>query len=226
MKNQVCALILAIGMALCGYFIYCGIDNIANRDRYVTVKGLAEREVMADKAKWTLSVNVSGNNLEQLYPLLEPKVQAIIDYLKKNGVTDDEIVREAPSTEDRSTWYEWEKKMGYMDRYVLTSNLVIVSMNVDNILNIYANQLDLLKLGAKSLYINYEYTGLNDLKPEMVEEATRNARTVADKFAKDANCSLGSIRTARQGQFEVTADDVLLYKRKVRVVTTIDYYLK
>ena len=75
-------------------------------------------------------------------------------------------------------------------------------------------------------YIRYEYTGLNDLKPEMVEEATVNARIVANKFAEDANAKLGNLKSARQGQFEIESDDVMPHMRKVRVVTTMEYYLK
>ena len=75
-------------------------------------------------------------------------------------------------------------------------------------------------------YIQYEYTGLNELKPEMVEEATRNARLVANKFAEDAKAKLGDLKSARQGQFEVESDDVMPHMRKVRVVTTMEYFLK
>lgn len=228
MKNYVWALILGIGVALAGYFIYCGIDNFANKDRHVTVKGLSEREVMADKVTWSLSFNVSGNALEFLYESLEPKQEKLINFLKSNGVKDEEIFKDVPSAEDRSSWYNWNEKKGLIDRFVVTGRLTIVSNDVEKIMNLRMKQLDLLKQGVilDNSYCNYEYTGLNELKPEMVEEATRNARVVANKFAEDANCKLGSIRTARQGQFEVTSDDVMPYKRQVRVVTTIDYYLK
>lgn len=228
MKNQIWSIIIAIGIALGGYFIYCGIGSFAGRDRYVGVKGLSEREVLADKATWNLSVNVSGNVLERLYPLLDPKMQTVVKYLKSKGVTDEEIIYRAPSFTDRSERYDWDKKKGLMDQYVVTGSLTIVSMDVEKIRQIHMNQLELLQLGVslEASYLDYEYTGLNALKPEMVEEATRNARIVADKFAKDADCTLGSIRTARQGQFQIESDDVLPHKRKVRVVTTIEYYLK
>lgn len=228
MKNYVWALILGIGVALSGYFIYCGIDNFANKDRHVTVKGLSEREVMADKVTWSLSVSVSGNTLEYLYESLEPKQAKLISFLKANGVKDEEIFKNVPSAEDRSTWYNWNEKKGTMDRFVVTGSLTIVSSDVEKVMNLRMKQLDLLKQGVllDNSYCNYEYTGLNYLKPEMVEEATKNARIVAQKFAEDAGAKLGSICTARQGQFEVESDDVMPHKRKVRVVTTIDYYLK
>ena len=89
-------------------------------------------------------------------------------------------------------------------------------------------QLDLIRVGVvlDNNYISYEYTGLNELKPEMVAEATVNARIVANKFAEDANAKLGNLKSARQGQFEIDSDEVMPHMRKVRVVTTMEYYLK
>ena len=228
MKNQIWAVILSIGVALSGYFIYCGIDALANKDRHVTVKGFSEREVMADKATWYLSVKVSGNQIERLYDQLEPKLQTVRKFLKRNGVSDEEMVASAPDLNDRSDWYNWAEQRGKIDQYELTGHITVVSRDVDKIRAIELNQQELLKLGVmlNGSAPNYEYSGLNDLKPEMVQEATQNARVVADKFAQDANCELGSIRTARQGQFEVTSHEVFPYKRQVRVVVNIDYYLK
>lgn len=228
MKNQIWALMIGLGVALAGYFIYCGIESFATQDRAVTVRGLSEREVLADKATWTISYNVTGNHLESLYSRLEPKKDAIVSFLKENGVTDEEIVLSPSTANDRSSWYEWEKKKAFTDQFELTGNMTIVSRDVEKIRQLRLRQLDLINKGVvlDNNYVNYEYTGLNNLKPEMIEEATRNARVVGEKFAKDANCSLGSIKTARQGQFEVESDDVMPHMRKVRVVTTIEYYLK
>ena len=198
MKNYVWALILGIGVALSGYFIYCGIEKIANKDRHVTVKGLSEREVMADKVTWSLSYNVAGNALEFLYESLEPKQDKLIKFLKSNGVKEDEIFLDVPSAEDRSSWYNWNEKKDVMARFVVTGRLTIVSSDVEKIMTLRMKQLDLLKQGVllDNSYCSYEYTGLNDLKPEMVEEATKNARIVAQKFAEDAGAKLGSICTA------------------------------
>ena len=184
--------------------------------------------MIADKVTWSLSFNVTGNALEFLYESLEPKQEKLIRFLKANGVQEEEIFRDVPSAEDRSSWYNWNEKKGLIDRFVVTGRLTIVSSDVEKIMNLRMKQLDLLKQGVilDNSYCSYEYTGLNGLKPEMVEEATKNARIVAQKFAEDAGAKLGSICTARQGQFEIESDDVMPHKRKVRVVTTIDYYLK
>lgn len=229
MKNYVSALLIAIGLSLSGFFIYLGISNYSNKDRMVSVRGLSERQVLADKATWSLSTTITGNDVEPLYEQLEPQVQQVINFLKDRGFTDEEIVREAPTAYDRSDMYEWEKKRLYMDRYEATGHLTIVSKDVEKVRNLYLNQLDLMKAGVNISSYNcpsYEYMGLNDLKPAMVEEATRNARIVGEKFAKDAECELGRIINARQGQFEVDSDEILPHIRKVRVVTTIQYELK
>lgn len=120
------------------------------------------------------------------------------------------------------------KRKGSVDQYVLTGHLNVVSSDVETVRKLQLRQLDLIHSGVvlENSYIQYEYTGLNDLKPEMIEEATKNARVVANKFAEDADCKLGSIKSARQGQFEVESDEVMPHMRKVRVVTTIEYFLK
>lgn len=228
MKNQIWSILIGIGIALSGYFIYCGMDGFATKDRYVTARGLSERQVLADKAVWTISFEITGNQIEYLYEALEPKKEALVNFLKSNGINDEEIVFAPSTATDRSTWYEWEKKKDSMHRYELTGHMTIVSKDVEKVRQLQLRQLDLLHSGVilENSYISYEYTGLNELKPEMVEEATRNARIVASKFAEDADCKLGSIKSARQGQFEVESDEVMPHMRKVRVVTTIEYFLK
>ncbi len=228
MRNLAWAALLSIGIALSGYFIYQGIDNVANKDRYVTVKGLSEKEVMADKATWYLSVKVTGNQPERLYDQLAPKLETLRKYLQENGVTEQELVVCPSNLYDRSGWYNWAEQKGKIDQYELNGTLTVVSNDVNKIRAIELKQQELLKLGVllEGSSPNYEYSGLNTLKPDMVQEATLNARKVADKFAEDAQCQLGSIRNARQGQFEVTSNDVLPYKRQVRVVVSIDYFLK
>lgn len=228
MKHLLGSLILAAGIALSGYFIYCGVDNIAHKDRFVTVKGLSERDVLADKVTWTLGFARKGEDLEACYRAIGPDKDRIVAFLKKHGIKDEEIFPDVPSSEDHSTWYNWHEMKGTTPRFTVSQNVVVVTSNVQNIIDLRSDYLAFVDAGivADISSCSYEYTGLNELKPEMVEEATRNARLVAGKFAADAQCTLGSIRTARQGQFEVDSDEVMPHKRHVRVVTTIDYYLK
>ena len=228
MKNQLWSVLLGFGIALAGYFIYCGINGFTEKERIVTAKGLSEREVLADKAVWSISYSVTGNNLEYLYGALPSKKDAMVKFFLTNGILKEEMIDTPSTATDRSTWYDWASKQNTTDRYELTGHMSIVSKDVEKLRQLQLRQLDLIQQGVvlESSYINYEYTGLNDLKPEMVEEATRNARVVAQKFAEDAGAKLGSIKSARQGQFEVVSDEVMPHLRKVRVVTTIEYFLK
>lgn len=228
MKNQFGTIVIGVCIALAGYFMYLGLSNFTSCERLVTSRGLCEREVMADKAVWSISYSVSGNQLESLYDRLEPKKKAIVDFFKANGIKDEEIVFKPSYSVDRSSMYNWGDLKGKVDQYELNGRMTIVTHNVENVRQLHLRQADLLKSGValEQSNMEYDYTGLNELKPEMVEEATSNARIVANKFAKDAGCELGSIKTARQGQFEVYGDDVLPHMCKIRVVTTIEYYLK
>lgn len=210
MKQHLGLLFVAVSIVIFGYFVKEAAIGMRNSDRTVSVKGLSERTVLADHVTWSLSTQVSGNDMVALYDQLEQKMTTLREFLRENGVTGEEIFDMAPSSEDRSSWYEWEKKKAYMDRFVLTGHLNVVSSNVEKIRKLHLRQSELLRKGVLlESFPNYTYTGLAELKPEMVEEATLNARVVAQKFAKDAGCDLGSIKTARQGQFEVDSDDVL-----------------
>ena len=229
MKNQTGLIVVGLCIALAGYFVYLAIDNLSARERVVSAKGLSERTVPADKAVWNISYCVTGNVVESLYNRLEAKKNALVTFLKKNGISDKDIVYAPAVATDRSTWYDWnEEKAAKMEQYVLTGHLTVVSGDVEKIRKLQLRQQDLLSQGVvlEGSSVTYEYTGLNSLKPDMVEEATSKARLVADKFAEDAGCTLGSIKTARQGQFEVESDEILPHMNHIRVVTTIEYYLK
>ena len=115
-------------------------------------------------------------------------------------------------------------------KYTLSTSLVISTDNVDLVVKSQGRESDLLKEGiivaSNSWNLDYQYNGLPELKPSMIEEATRNARAVAQKFAEDAQCRLGSIRRASQGQFSIEADEYQPWVKHVRVVTTVDYFLE
>ncbi len=228
MKNSI---ILGISIIVGCWLIKAGIESYAYKDRCVSVKGLAEREVKADKVIWPLSYSEVGNDMGLLYQEMERKKSTIVSFLTENGITDAEIMLSAPSVIDRKAQQWSSDNIQY--RYQASSTITVSSYNVDRVLNLLQSQQELLKRGVAVGGYAYDvpatqflFTKLNDLKPEMVEEATRNARQVAEKFAEDANCDLGSIRNAQQGQFSITEDATTPHIKKIRVVTTVDYYLK
>lgn len=221
------SVIVAIGIAIAGFMVYLGVHEFAIKDRAVTVKGLSTRDVKADYVVWPLSFSVDGNDLKQLHQTTDETVQTIKAFLKTKGFTDEEM-----SMGDMNISNNWA---GYYDRrpeyhYSINATLVVSTTNVDKVINNQGCQSELLAKGvllnSYQWNISYQYNGLNELKPEMVEEATTNARAVAQKFADDSRSRLGGIRQASQGQFSIESNDNQPWMKRVRVVTTVDYYLK
>ena len=226
------AAILALGMAAMGYEIASGIRDFKAQDRTVTVKGLSERDVPANKVTWPLVYKELGNDPVQMYRTLEEKNQKVVAFLKGGGITDDEISVNPPTISDRQADNYGNEIMTY--RYKAKSVITVTSTNVDKVRQLISRQADLMKEGIAlvtpeydSSPVTYEFTGLNEVKPEMVEEATRNARLTAEKFASDSDCRLGKINSASQGQFTIEDRDATTpYIKHIRVVNTIQYGLK
>ncbi len=232
MKNwRIEAVILAVGMSLAGVFVRNGLSEFSSRSRVVTVKGLAEMEVKADKVTWPLTYKVLGNDLVSLYNEIEETDAKIIAFLKSRGVRDDEISVNAPEIIDTKAERYNTTVQPY--RYNVTTVVTVTSKQVDLVRGLINEQSELLKQGVAIVSgdyrynVTYDYTSLNDIKPKMIEEATKNARKAAEKFAKDSESRLGSIQRAYQGQFSIeNRDSNTPYIKQVRVVTTIDYSLE
>lgn len=231
--NIISAVILAAGMALMGCAIRSGIVSFKNYDRVVSVKGLSEREIKADKVIWPLVYKELGSDPVVMYDLLEKKNQLVLTFLKEAGITDSEISVNPPTIADRQADNWGNEIMTY--RYKATSVITVTSSDVDKVRQLMTRQTELMKLGVPIVSgeygdnnaISYEFTALNDIKPEMVEEATKNARITAQKFAEDSHCSLGGIRTASQGQFSIENRDANTpYIKRIRVVNTIEYMIE
>lgn len=228
MNNKILpAAIVALGIALAGVMVYLGVHEFANKDRAVTVKGLSTREVKSDYVVWPLSFSVDGNDLKQLHQTTQETIEMVKNFLRSKGFTDEEM-----SMGDMNISNNWA---GYYDRrpeyhYSINATLVVSTTNVDKVINNQGCQSELLAKGvllnSYQWNISYQYNGLNELKPEMIEEATTNARAVAQKFADDSRSRLGGIRQASQGQFSIESNDNQPWMKRVRVVTTVDYYLK
>ena len=224
-------LFIGIGLVILGLFIKNGIENFKEMDRVVAVKGLSEKEVKADRAIWPLMYKEIGDNLLDINSKITEKNDAIIKFLKSNGVLADEITVSAPEVIDMQAERYSNNQAQY--RYNVTSVITVTSSKIDLIRKLMENQSELIKKGIALTAEDYKYqkqflfTGLNKIKPEMIEEATKNARTSALKFAQDSESKLGKIRNADQGQFSINDRDANTpYIKSVRVVTTIFYYLE
>lgn len=207
------------------------VKNYTDSSRNVTVKGLCEQEVMADRAIWPIVYKQAGDKINLIASDVEAKNKIIIEWLRKAGFEDSEISIAAPTIEDFQA-------NGYMEHrafnYVMTSVITVCTSKVQEVVDLQTKQFDLLSYGIPigsgnrwDFPVKYEYTKLNEIKPEMIENATQNAREAADKFAKDSGASVGKIISANQGQFSITdRDSNTPYMKTVRVVTTVTYGIK
>ncbi len=225
------AAFLAVSIVVLGFTLKAGIDNFTNRSRVVTVRGLCEKEVKANKVTWPIVTKSLGNDLPSLYSQIEGTNAKILSFLKANGITDSEISVNAPNVYDQAADRYGNQQVLY--RYSLTNVVVVTSEQVEKVQQLIKRQTELLKQGVAivagdySYQTNYEYTELNSIKPEMIAEATANAREAADKFANDSKSKLGKIQTASQGQFSINDRDQYTPNIKtVRVVTSITYQLQ
>lgn len=225
------AIIIAVGLFLLGSQVKKGITEFIAKDRIVTVKGLAEMEVPADKVVWPLMFKDIGNDPTTIYANINKKNQAIVAFLKSRGIQEEEISIAAPEIIDMEAERYGAQNVNY--RYNATSVITVTSQRVDVVRQLMGEQTELLKQGIAitggdyRYNVTYSFTKLNDVKPRMIEEATRNARAAAEKFAKDSDSRLGKIRNASQGQFVIEdRDSNTPYIKSIRVVTTVNYYLK
>lgn len=223
--------IIALGMLALGLCIKSGIDNFTNKDRVVTVKGLAEKEVKADKVTWPIQTKELGNDLPQLYGKINVTTAKIKAFLKQQGVKDSEISVNAPMVIDLNA-DQWNNNVRKF-RYNITSTITVTSSQVELVRGIIARQGELLKQGVAVVdggydsKVQYEYVSFKKMKPTMMQEAIKNAELTATQFAKNSSSKLGKIVKADQGQFSIEDRDATTpYIKKVRVVTTVTYSLK
>ena len=225
-------LAIMVGLIVMGSMLPKAVGKFREYDRTVNVKGLCEREVKADKVIWPVVYRVMADDIQSIYDQTDRNNAAIIAFLKSGGISDSEITVSVPEISDK-----YANEYGSNDRafrYIAKTVITVYSSEVDKVLDLMSKQADLLKRGIVTGGSNqwenpveFKYEGLNGIKPEMIEEATKNAREAAQKFAKDSDSRLGKIKTANQGTFTIeNRDSNTPYIKKVRVVTSVTYYLR
>lgn len=233
-KSVAAAAILAAGIVIAGWLLYRGVVHFKDSDRVVSVKGLSEKEVKADRVIWPLVYKLAGNDVASLYNTIENNNSKIVSFLVSNGIAEDEITVSPAEVVDMDA--ERYVSQGVKYRFNVTSVLTVSTDKVDLVVDLMSRQGDLLRQGiAVGSGDDYRYRtqflytseSLNGIKPVMIEEATRNARIAAEKFARDSESRLGKIKRANQGQFSISDRDANTpYIKTVRVVTSVDYLLK
>ena len=219
-----------LGLAAVGYQLANAAIKYKEYERTVTAKGLSEREYPADIVIWPIQFTESSNDLAQLYSSIEASNLKIKSFLEKNKINSNEISISTPQITDKSAQQYGNAKAEF--RYTAQQTVTVYSKNIQIVQGVMKLLPELGKTGIAFTGGNYQgqtdyiFTRLNEVKPEMIEEATRNAREVAEKFAADSNSKLGKIKRAAQGQFSISARDKNSpYIKKIRVVSTVEYYL-
>ncbi|MDE6279238.1 MAG: SIMPL domain-containing protein [Paramuribaculum sp.] len=223
--------VISIGLLALGLCVRSGLKSFTDSQRKVEVKGLCEREVPANQVTWPIVFSLGGSNLPDLYSKVESTNKQIINFLTENGVTADEVSVSAPKLSENTDSYNY--KPGITPPYTITSTVTVSSDKVELVRGLITRQGDLLSQGIPVVSqdygntITYSFTDLNSIKPEMIAEATQNAREAANKFAEDSDSKLGKIFNAKQGQFSITdRDNFTPYIKTVRVVTSLTYLLE
>lgn len=244
-KRSFVVLVVAILLGMLGGSFILGksLESFRKADRYVIVKGFSEREVKADLAVWPISVKTANNDLTEASKALETAKNKVVQFLTENGFDGNEIIQQDLRVSDRQS-NEYGSGTKDMLRYVVETTILVRSNNVDKV-NKVSRMTDALVrtgvvLGAKNEGgPRFMYTQLKSIKPEMMAEATRNAKTAAAQFAKESGSSVGQIRIASQGLFSIADRDEFSgggegnsygsgtsdLNKRVRVVVTIEYFL-
>ena len=243
LRSVFVALSIVIGLSLLGFFIFKGLKTFSDKDRVVTVKGLAEMNMTATSAIVTLEFSYSGDNLQDIVKQTENKKNAILAYLTGNGYDKSEITINNIAVNDRQKYYETQfhnnqQVQVKVDRYTITQGINIQSKDVKSTED--KNARILLDLVSKDLTCNistnYTFPDLNSIKPQLIAESTKNARIAGEQFANDSQAKLGKIKTASQGQITIAGKYYYdeensekpkePYIQKARVVSTIVFFLE
>jgi uncharacterized protein len=239
-QSTIGAIILAIGISLGGLLVGGGFARGRSADRFVTVKGVAEREVSADLAIWPLRVVSADNDLTTAHTRLQLSVQKIMQFLAAQHVDTTSATLANFEVSDAFT-NQYGGSNNAPTRYVIHQTIVVRSNDPARVLAASQHVAELVNSGVVlssggeygSGGPTFVFTGLNKLKPAMIGEATARAREAAAQFAHDSRSSLGGIRQASQGVFEILPRDQAQgitqesqVAKTVRVVSTVDYFLK
>jgi hypothetical protein len=237
---------IAVGNALAGWFIARSIYYWRANDRYISVKGIAERQVKADLAIWDISYKITGDDLTQITAESLKNQKIIVSFLTKHNFALNEIEPQRIEVLDQYTREYTASKPEH--RYIITGGIMLRTPNVDLVRQVSQLNAELIQQGivlmSKTDYQNlpnprYFFTKLDEIRPQMLEQATKSARLVADQFANNASCQIGYIRRASQGVFQILNinsnagqsygienNQIGDINQVVRVVISIDYALK
>jgi len=237
-------IVIIIGFIITSVILGRSLQRFKTEDRTISVKGFSEREVKSDLVVWTIRTRIASNDLSEGSKSIEEAKNKVIEFLLRNNIKQEDIIQKDLIVNDKKA-QEYNNPVGDTYRFIIDKIIQVRSSEVDNVQKVSRMTDELLKAGVvlsnRNEYegsVKFFFTKLNEIKPDMLSEATRNAREAAEKFAKESNTRLGDLRKATQGLFTIIdRDDFLsgqtnygmsgsdLYK-KVRVVVNVDYSIK
>lgn len=220
--------LLGLGLAVGGWFVADGLYRARAEQRQVTVKGLAEREVRADLALWPIVYSATADDLGVLQGRLDAATGIIDAFLDARGFSAEERGLSQPRITDHQAFPNAQSS----ERYMAEQTVAVRTSRVDDVQRAMRESGELVKAGV-AMIRSYEaqtqffYTQLETIKPQMIAEATQDARRAAEQFAKDSGSKVGAIRTAQQGYFTIEDRDPFSPDwKRIRVVTTVQYLLE
>lgn len=223
----VSAALVALGLAAGGYFVGQGISERGAGRRIISVKGLSEREVPASVATWTIGYSSTGNDLGEINRKLAESTKAVVAFLKEAGFAETDMAVQPPSLHDTSMDVREKDSPPPPERYRADQSVLLRTSKVDAIKPALASASNLMVSGvllSGKSEPNYIFNQVNEIKPAMIQEATKNARIAAEQFSRDSQTTLGKLRNATQGWFQVENRDAATPERKiVRVVVDVEY---
>ena len=230
-NSAVWGISIGLGILLAGLAVSHALIKTRSFQRYVTVKGLAEREVDADLSIWPITFKEASDDLIELQRSIGSKRRMITEFLVQSGFEKGDISYAAPVITDLQAERHYGDASESPYRYLAQTTITLRSTNVQRVKQVMEGSADwigkgIVLIGGWENRAEFLFTGLNEIKPAMIEEATINAREAAKKFAQDSGSKVGKIRTASQGLFSIQNRDMNTPERKkVRVVTTVQYFL-
>ena len=227
MTAIISALLLAVGIYAGGFFIGDGISNWNSGRRIIAVKGLSEKEVPSSVAVWTVAYAATGNDLNAINRKLSDSTKSVVAFLKNAGFDEKDMSVQPPAVHDASTEPREKDTPAPPERFRAEQSVLLRTSQVDLIKPALASASTLMTNGVlltAGCQPNYVYNQLNEIKPAMIQEATKNARIAAEQFSRDSQTRLGKLRNASQGWFQVENRDAATPERKVvRVVVDVNY---
>jgi hypothetical protein len=221
--------LIGAGLAIAGLFVAHGLKGVGDGPSLVTVRGVSERDVVADLATWTIATQANGSDLALVQGKADADAEAVRSFLAANGFTPEEV---QPRGSSVNQYYD--SSLGRLN-ITIRQRFLARTTNIGRMQKAFANQAEMIRKGvaldSDMGGVSYSFTKLNDVKPTMIAEATKSARESAEQFARDSDTRVGGIRQATQGLFSITGRDGEsgggsdTPYQKVRVVTTVEFSL-